>query len=356
MTVTLRAAIKEAMYEREINLLNDIACGKTGNSFSGFSLCHKKLNLLDAFEEIRDERQFKALTGVSCEEFEKIIPVFSECYEKSAQEAYENGERRRRPGGGRKGGLKTMKDKLFFILFYLKNYPTFDVLGYEFGLDRSKACVNVHKISKVLLDSLFELGVLPKREFSSAEEMAEAFENTKKIFVDATERLHFRHKDYEKQEKHFSGKHKDHMVKNTVISDICKTILFLGYTVSGSRHDYGLLKEEFPPSENWFENFNLWVDLGYLGIKKDYKAACINIPHKKPRKSKLNPNPSLTKEQKEENRRISKVRVIVENAIGGMKRFVILTARFRNKIIGFVDDAAILAAGLWNLKLLCAKK
>jgi hypothetical protein len=95
-----------------------------------------------------------------------------------------------------------MKYKLFFILFYLKNYPTFDVLGYEFGIDRSKACVNVHKIKVVLLDALSELGILPKREFSSAEEMAEAFKD-KDLLIDATERPHFRHKDYETQEKYF---------------------------------------------------------------------------------------------------------------------------------------------------------
>ncbi len=351
MSVILPNAIKKAVYDKEIELLNNILHGKTGASFSGFSLCHKKLNWLCMFEDIRDERQFKALTGVSCEEFWVILPVFSDCYIKSAQEAYENGERQRRPGGGRKGALKTPKDKLFFILFYLKNYPKFDVLGYEFGLDRSKACVNVHKISKVLLDTLSTLGVLPKREFGSVEEMVEAFKDVKDLFIDATERPHFRHKDYDDQKENYSGKQKAHTVKNTIISDACKTILFLGYTMPGSIHDYGLLKKEFPQEEDWFAFFNLWVDLGFLGIEKDYKSAGINIPHKKPRKSKSNPNPSLTKEQKEENRRISKVRVIVENAIGGMKRFAALTTKFRNKTIGFVDDVVILAAGLWNLKL-----
>ncbi|MCP4372186.1 MAG: transposase [Deltaproteobacteria bacterium] len=244
-----------------------------------------------------------------------------------------------------------MENKLFFILYYLKNYPTFDVLGYKFDLDRSKACTNVHKLTPILQTALRELGVLPKRKFSSANEMAEAFKNVEDLFIDATERLHFRHKDYEKQKENYSGKQKGHTVKNTVIADACKTVLFLGYTVSGSMHDYGLLKNEFPQAENWFENFNLWIDLGYLGIQSDYESISINIPDKKPRKSKSNPFPCLTKEQKEKNKNISKVRVVVENAIGGMKRFNILTTKFRNKITGFVDDVAILAAGLWNLKL-----
>lgn len=103
--------------------------------------------------------------------------------------------------------------------------------------------------------------------------------------------------------------------------------------------------------EAWFETFKLWVDLGYLGIQKSYEALFISIPHKKPRTSKSHPNPSLTDEQKEENREISRVRVVVEHAIGGMKRFAILVNKFRNRTTQFVDTTAVLGAGLWNWKL-----
>jgi len=47
-----------------------------------------------------------------------------------------------------------------------------------------------------------------------------------------------------------------------------------------------LLKSEFPPEQDWFKNQNIVVDLGYQGIKKEYIAKQINIPFKKPRKSK----------------------------------------------------------------------
>ncbi|RQH24821.1 transposase family protein [Okeania hirsuta] len=42
-------------------------------------------------------------------------------------------------GGGRKARLLEAKDKLFFILFYFKCYPTFDVAGILFDLHRSRA-------------------------------------------------------------------------------------------------------------------------------------------------------------------------------------------------------------------------
>jgi len=50
-----------------------------------------------------------------------------------------------------------------------------------------------------------------------------------------------------------------------------------------------MLKNEFSPEHQWFEAINVIVDLGYQGIKADYKGEQIDIPHKKPRKSKTNP-------------------------------------------------------------------
>ena len=129
--------------------------------------------------------------------------------------------------------------------------------------------------------------------------------------------------------------------------------------MAGSIHDYTQLKQEFPVDEQtndlvkWFETFVLWLDLGYLGTQKVYEAKDVNMPHKKPRKSKNSPSPALTEEQKAENRAISRVRVLVEQAISGLKRFNIVTHKFRNHLEDFVDTAALLAAGLWNWKLKC---
>jgi len=310
---------------------------------------------------IRDDRQFKALTGISFDEFQQLLPVFTESYHELIQKRYESQQdlRQRKPGGGQKGKLPSMELKLFFILYYWKVYPTFDVLGFQFGLDRSKACTNVHSLWPVLERNLDKLGVLPARKFCCVEELRVAFGDVYDIFIDATERPHCRPKDQDEQQKKYSGKKKRHTVKNTVISTFSSWILFLGYTVAGSIHDYTLFKQEFPVDGSkkevikWFEDFAIWLDLGYQGVHNLYKADEINIPHKKPRKSINNPSPSLTQEQKDKNRIISQMRVVVEHAIGGFKRFNILVQRFRNHLDGFVDIAVLLAAGLWNWKLKC---
>ena len=130
-----------------------------------------------------------------------------------------------------------------------------------------------------------------------------------------------------------------------------KFIIFLGRTFSGHNHDYLMLKQELPPELDWFADLNVRVDLGYLGIKSDYRGAQIAIPTKKPRKSQKNPNPQLSDEQKAANKALSQIRIFIEHAIGGMKRYNILVHAFRNRLENFEDDVIGVCAGLWNFVL-----
>lgn len=128
-------------------------------------------------------------------------------------------------------------------------------------------------------------------------------------------------------------------------------ILFLGQTVPGSTHDYTLLKQELPPDYDWFADLQVLADLGYQGMASDYLQGNFQLPHKKPRKSKNNPNPQLTEAQKQENRALSRLRIFVENAICGIKRYNILVHRFRNRRKDFNDQVIAVSAALWNFSL-----
>ena len=130
-----------------------------------------------------------------------------------------------------------------------------------------------------------------------------------------------------------------------------KFIVFLGRTFTGHNHDYSMLKQELPPDLDWFIDLGVLVDLGYQGIQSDYNGEQIALPQKKPRKSKKNPNPQLTDEEKASNTALSQVRIFVEHAIGGIKRYNILVHGFRNQKDSFEDDVIGICAGLWNLSL-----
>jgi len=110
-----------------------------------------------------------------------------------------------------------------------------------------------------------------------------------------------------------------------------------------------MLKQEFPPALDWFTGLNVRVDLGYLGIQSDYRGDQIAIPTRKPRKSKKNPNPQLSDAQKAAHTAWSQVRIFIEHAIGGMKRYTILVHVFRHRKADFEDEAIGVRAGLWNL-------
>lgn len=130
-----------------------------------------------------------------------------------------------------------------------------------------------------------------------------------------------------------------------MISNVKRKILYLSQCWVGKMHDFKLLKLEFPPEQNWFANFKIRVDLGYLGMAKEYVCKALSIPHKKPKKQELSAM------QKLENRVFAQERVKVEHAIGGMKRYRILSDRLRMHDIDLYDEVLEVCAGLWNFQL-----
>ncbi len=160
--------------------------------------------------DVRDDRYMRSLTGLSISQFETLLETFSAVYQEKRQQAYETertaGTRQRQPGGGAKGKLPTLADKLLFVLYYYKVYPTFDVLGTQFKLARSKAHTNLYKLSAVLSATLVRLEMLPYREFTTPEDLKTALQGVEQIIIDATERAYRRPQDDTTQREHYSGK------------------------------------------------------------------------------------------------------------------------------------------------------
>ena len=162
--------------------------------------------------QVRDERHMKALTGSSHAQFDDLLPVFSAIYRATQQKHYEeggvSGTRRRKPGGGTKGKLPPMTEKLLFVLYDYKTYPTFDVLGTQFDMVRSKANENLHKLSPILYDTLVSLEMMPYRAFSTPADFKAALHGVDQLVFDATEHAYRRSQDEAKQRGHYSGKKK----------------------------------------------------------------------------------------------------------------------------------------------------
>lgn len=244
-------------------------------------------------EALKDDRKLKSLIGLDRDKFEKLLKEFTTCLKEDQLTNWRTKPkkyRKRKIGGGRKSALGLPENQLLFILFYLKNYPTYDVLAFTFNISRGCAFESVQRLLPVLKQTQKNFNVLPKRTTDNPQQFLQLIENVDHVLIDATERPLQRPQQSARQKKHYSGKKGFHTVKNTIVVDTDKRILILGKTVPGSQHDYSLLKQEFDPTVDWFASTEVSVDLGYQGIQTDYLSPeDIHIPHKKPQKSKKIP-------------------------------------------------------------------
>lgn len=277
-------------------------------------------------------RVFQQLTGTTTEEFDKLKAAFAAAYE-------EDERQHGKPASpaGRKAVLLTCGDKLFFLLFYLRHYPTQEVLGFLFGISQVQANYWIHRLTPILQKALGEELELPARTAEDVKDLMEACPELV-FLIDGTDRPIRRPQDGERRRKDYSGKKKRHTKKNIVITEKATgKVLGLGPTQPGSKHDKGCVDEEgysFPRGSTLFQ------DTGFQGYAPE--GASIEQPTKKPRGKELNP------EQKEENRKISSQRVSVEHSIGGVKVFHIVSTIFRNIKKGFDDLVMETVCGLFN--------
>jgi len=129
-------------------------------------------------------------------------------------------------------------------------------------------------------------------------------------------------------------------VKNDLLCTPDKRILWLSKTYDGHVHDKKIVDEQplsFPTG------ITLWKDTGFSGHTP--KNITVKMPTKKPK------GKELSDVQKEENKKISGFRILVEHAIGGVKKCRILKERFRCRKFGFDDLVMLIACGLHNFRI-----
>jgi hypothetical protein len=101
--------------------------------------------------------------------------------------------------GGKKGVFSSHEERLFFVLFYLKTYPIFDVLGFHFGLSAGHAHDYIKFFTRVLNRALSDLEMLSEQEIESPEDMRQLLDKTDDIIIDGVESRCVRPKNEEKQ-------------------------------------------------------------------------------------------------------------------------------------------------------------
>ena len=119
---------------------------------------------------------------------------------------------------------------------------------------------------------------------------------------------------------------------------------YLSQTYAGKRHDKKIADEDPPASP---EDSSVYQDTGFQGYAPEGVKTFQS--QKKPR------GKELTSAQREHNRLISRMRIVIEHIICGMKRCRIVKDLFRNTKEKYDDLVMEIACGLHNLRVHCRK-
>jgi hypothetical protein len=258
---------------------------------------------------------FLRIFGLSVSDFCSVLDKLIPFWEKTITSHY------KRPGRDCKLGIAEM---VMVLLLYYRHYVTQEFIGMLFDIDKATVCRIIKRLEPLLLEVI----PLPERNGLQQDEL-------ESLIIDATEN-HIERPTHN-QEKYYSGKKKRHTVKTEIRTTQKGRIVNVSKTVPGAVHDFELLTQGEPlPKET-----RAYVDSGYQGIGNIHVDS--EYPYKKPK------NGELADDEKEYNAALSRFRVKVENALGDIKVFRIMSHRYRNKRIRFNEKFKIIA-GLVNLR------
>jgi hypothetical protein len=278
-------------------------------------------------------RAFRSLTGHTPEQFASLFADFERAHQQRramATTTRRKGRPRQRAVGAGSKYRHDLRTRLLMTLFWARVYPSLEVMGFFFALDKT----NVHdQINDILatLDTMatfpFERPTQERKKLHSAAAVMDAFPEVRLVIDAKEQRIHRpkSSKDDDRQKPYYSGKKKCHTLKNEIAVQPDGTIGALSPSVPGGAvHDLtllrgtGLIGRLDPDSEA------AMVDKGYDGIRKDYPEHTIYQPFKARR------NHPLTPEQKAYNRHLSGYRIIVEHTNAQLNQFQVLAQVYRH--------------------------
>nr|WP_306297029.1 transposase family protein [Nostoc sp. C052] len=238
-------------------------------------------------------------------------------------------------GGGRPSKL-SISEQVCLCLFYLRQMPTFQVLGMMFGVSKTEANDTFHYWIPILRDilpsSLLEQVSNNESDLLFVQEVLTNF----RLLVDSLEQPIYRDSDQKEQQKYFSGKKRQHTLKSLMFGiPEGKDIVEVEVGSPGPTADINLFRK----SQEKFDNSQPFAgDKGFQGGKN------ITTPHKK------KPKRELSQQQKDENKALSSNRIFIEHLIRLLKIFRIASQRFRLKLETY-EQIILTVCGLVRLRI-----
>lgn len=231
-----------------------------------------------------------------------------------------------RKKGGRKDGA-TPQEWVEITLKYLRQYMSQRYLAHEYGI--AKSCISpiVIKTSKILVES---------GAFRLPNKVDNIYDTSEDRVIDATESRIDR--PQVNQEDWYSGKQGEHTIKTQIEIGFKSLLIYSIEFAKGSVHDFKLFKNT---DYDFSKDIKLLFDLGYVGVLKIHKNSIIPIKSSKTHK--------LDSDEKWFNREVSKIRIVIEHTNAFIKKFKMVSTRFRNRRQNFKLFMSLIC-GIYNFE------
>jgi hypothetical protein len=259
---------------------------------------------------------FLKMTGLRLNEFASLLDDMLPRLAEAEQARLHRTDRQRAVGGGRHADL-VLRDQILLAVIWLRQYPTNEVLAFLFGVSDSTVSRIVNRLVPLLEASGKDTMRMPDPGRKHRKELDALLKETPElvVIIDTFEQRVQRCKDRKEADAHFSGKKKQHTLKEQVAVDEQNgTVCDVGESVVGPTADLTLLKQS-GLLNRLPEGVGAIGDLAYVGIAVAHPQHLGAAPRRKPRGKDRPP------EDVSFNRAFSKRRITVEHTIGRMRRY-----------------------------------
>lgn len=261
---------------------------------------------------------FQRLTGLTPEKFQRLADQLEPMFKEKDYQRKNYPNRKRKVGGGTQYKL-SVAQALFILLLYYRTYTNHIFIGMLAGIHDC----NVSRYFKRIEPLLAQIFRIPERKIKISED--EILE----LIIDATEQ-----ESQKRKGSGYSGKKKRQTVKTQIMVTHDGKIKSVSKSVRGNMNDKRLYDETKAYTT---VKVKRKADLGYVG------TSC-QTPIKKKKKI------PLTEEQKSFNQQFARSRITVEHVFAHLKKFRILSDKFRNNISNY-NLIFKNIAGIRNLQL-----
>jgi hypothetical protein len=305
-------------------------------------------------------RVFQSMTGLRLPEFEELVqevlPLHTQAYRhhlEAQRQQRRQPPRVRAVGGGPAFTLKA-RDQILLVIVWLRQYPTYEVLAYLFGVSDSSVSRLVERVLPLLEQSGRDTMRMPDPGKKHRRSLDALLQDTPQqdtpqqdtpqqdtpqqdtpqqaVLIDSFEQRVQRPRsgsgsespERQKKDAFYSGKKKQHTLKSQIaVDEVSGQIVDVSQSMSGPTADLKLLE-----ASGLLARLPVGVgalgDLAYLGIGALHPQGLAATPRRKPRGQERPPEDAAY------NTAFARRRIPVEHSIGRLRRYGSLTQMDRH--------------------------